>query len=134
MFRSRLADEERALQADIHRRVPGCFRQCFQFSGNDLHRIIDDNIDASALFHDGFDEPVDVGGLGDVGDHRKAFAAERRRVFCRCVRGGGIDIVDDDVGAFARIGQYDIAADAAATAGNQRHLVFQSHGTPPYAA
>src|SRR5262249_6252001 len=42
-----------------------------------------------------------------------------------------IDVIDDDMDAFARIGQYDIAADAAAAASNQRHLVLQSHRVPP---
>ena len=43
----------------------------------------------------------------------------------------GIDVIDDDMGALAGIGQRDIAADAAAAAGDERHLVFQTHGIPP---
>ena len=46
-------------------------------------------------------------------------------------RGRRIDVIDDDMGALAGIGQSDIAADAAAAAGDQRHLVLQSHGNSP---
>ena len=62
---------------------------------------------------------------------RKALAAERGGFLCRGLGGCRIDVVDDDVGALAGISQNDIAADAAAAAGDQRHLVLQSHGVPP---
>jgi hypothetical protein len=35
------------------------------------------------------------------------------------------------MGAFAGIGERDIAADAAAAAGDDGHFVLQSHGIPP---
>ena len=131
MLRRRLADEERALEADVHRRVPGRFRQRLEFSRHDLHGVVDDDVDAPALLDDGLDEPGDVGGFGDVGDDREALAAECRGVLGGGRGGRGIDVIDDDMGALAGISQHDIAADTAAAAGDQRHLVLQSHGNSP---
>ncbi|HEY6700349.1 MAG TPA: hypothetical protein VI137_05935 [Pseudolabrys sp.] len=133
MLRSSLADEESTLESDIHRRVPGRFRKRFQFSGNDLHCVVDDNVDAAALVDDCFDETIDVGSRGDISDHRKALAAEPGGLPCRGFGRRWVDVVDDDMGAFARISQNDIAADTAAATRNQCHLVLQSHGVPPKA-
>ena len=107
------------------------FRQRFEFARHDLHRVVHDNVDMSPLFDDRFNQSIDVGGFGDVGDDRKALAAQRRGLLGGGIGGRRIDVVDHDVSAFAGISQNDIAADAAAAAGNQRHLVLQSHGNSP---
>ncbi len=130
-FAAALADEERALEADVHGRVPRRFGQRLELSGHDLHGVVDDDVDAAAFLDDGVDEPGDIGGFGNVSDDREAFAAERRSVFGGRLRGGGVDVIDDDMGALTGIGQHDIAADAAAAAGHQRHLVLQSHVNSP---
>ena len=50
-----------------------------------------------------------------------------------CLLGGGlggrgVDVVDHDMGALAGIGERDVAAYAAAAAGDDGDLVLQAHG------
>jgi hypothetical protein len=85
----------------------------------------------TALFDDSVDEPADVGGFRNIRNHRQAFAAERRGVLCRRLCGRRIDVIDHDMRALARIGESNVAADTAACARDERHLVLQSHGVPP---
>jgi hypothetical protein len=131
MFRGCLTHQKRALEADIHRRVPRRFWKRLQFSWNDLHCVVHDNVDTPALLDNRLHKAIDVGGLGDVGRNREALAAERRGLLCRRLGRRGIHVVDDDMGPFTRVHQNYIAADAAAAASDQRHLVLQSHGVPP---
>ena len=128
----RLAHEERALQADVHGGVPGRFRQRFQFARHDLHRVIDQDVDAAAFGDDRVHHHGDVGRLGDVGHDGEALAAEGGRVLGGGVGRGGIDVVDHHMGALAGIGERDIAADAAAAAGDDGHFVLQAHGISPH--
>ena len=57
--------------------------------------------------------------------------AERGGVLGGGLGGGRVDVVDHDMGALAGIGERDVAADAAAAAGDDRHFVLQSHGNSP---
>jgi hypothetical protein len=45
------------------------------------------------------------------------------------VGGGRVDVVDHHMGAFAGIGERDVAADATAAAGDDGDLVFEAHRT-----
>ena len=126
MLGAGLADEERAFEPDVHGRVPGRFGQRLEFARHDLHGVVDENIDAPALVDDGIDHPGDIGGLGDVANDTKTTNVLGGR------RGGRrIDVVDDDLGALAGIGERDVAADAAPRPGDQRHFVLQPHGILP---
>src|SRR5262249_9212394 len=107
------------------------FWKRLQFSWNDFHCVVHDNVDTPAFLDDRFDELIDVGRLGNVGSNREALGAEPGGFLCRSLGCRRIDVVDDDMGAFARIRQTNIAADTAAAAGDQCHLVLQSHGVPP---
>ena len=67
-----------------------------------------------------------------------ATSATTPRLFCRarCFLGGGvggrrIDLGDHHMGALAGIGERDVAADAAAAAGDDGHFVLQAHGNSP---
>ena len=127
-----MADEERALEPDVHGGVPGRFRQRLQFARHDLHGVVDHDVDAAALLDDGVDQARDVGGLRHVGDHRKRLAAERDGVFGGGIARSRVDVIDDDMGALAGKSERDVAADAAAAAGDEGNLVFQAHKNIPF--
>ena len=124
MPRGGLADQEGALKADIHGRVPRGFRQLFELARHDAHCVIDHDVDATAFLHGRFNQPSYIGCLRDVRCHRETVAAElggvRRGRFGR----RRIDIVNDDVRTFARVSECDIAPDAAPSTGDDGHFVL----------
>ena len=75
-----LAHQERAAQPDVHRRVPRLLGQFLELAGNDLHGVIDEDVDPAELAHDRIDEPVDVGLTRDVGRQRAGFARRAWRL------------------------------------------------------
>src|SRR5712691_9548115 len=65
-----LTEEERALEPDVHRGVPGLLRQRFELAGNDPHRVVDDDVDASSLANGRLDDARDDVALRDVARDR----------------------------------------------------------------
>ena len=73
--------------------------------------LLTTDVDASVLGDDGVDHARDVGGqLATFGDGDR-LAADRGDVLA-VASAVAVDVVDDDIGALAGIGERDVAADA----------------------
>jgi len=95
-----LAHHECSFEADVHRGVPGRFRQYLQLAGHDLHGVVDEDVDATVFLNRYINQLLHIRRFGDVGDHGEAPRAERGRVLYGGVGGHRVDVVDHHVGAF----------------------------------
>ncbi|CAM2161002.1 hypothetical protein PT2222_90220 [Paraburkholderia tropica] len=95
-------------------------------------RVIDDDLHAAEAADGGVAQRVPVGFARDVALHGDRLAARVRDLTRDALCGLGVQIVDDDMGAFARIGFGDAFAESRTGARHDGRLACESHAVSEF--
>ena len=115
----------------MSRTLSYCSSVVFEHGGAGLHTgVVHHDVDAAEFRHRGIDQRLQIPHVADVGLHADRHVSQRGDIALqRLGRLGMCHIVDDDAGAGLGQPERDGLADPAVSAGDDRDLSLQRHGS-----